>query len=126
LFSLRSTADRTTAIGLATQSVETARTLEWDRLAMAQFDHATRCNDLIPIDQAASVNETLLCAPGGDVDLDIPYWGTTGPYELRTYVTSIPGFSNARRATAVVTWTDRGDTREVRTSTVIAQVERGN
>ena len=127
LFSLRSAADRTTAIGLATQSVEAVRALPWEGLSLTPADHTPGvCGDLVDIDQAGTVEEIALCLPGGQVTDDLPYWGPTGPYELETYVTTIPGFGNARRATAVVTWTDRGDIREVRTSTVIAQVERGN
>ena len=124
LFSLRAAADRTTAIGIATQAVEAARAQPWESLGMDLTDHSTRCGETIAITQSGDVSETVLCVLGG-IENELPFWGPDGMYEVETYITEIPGFVNARRATAVVRFQDQGRDREVRSSTVIAQVERG-
>jgi Tfp pilus assembly protein PilV len=124
LFSLRAAADRTTAIGIATQAVESARAQPWEALGLDLTEHATLCGNSVAITQAGDVNETALCVPAG-IEAELPFWGPDGMYEVETYITEIPGFVNARRATAIVRFQDQGQGREVRNSTVIAQVERG-
>jgi Tfp pilus assembly protein PilV len=125
LFSLRSTADRTTAMGLATQAVEAGRLLPWDRLALDEDDLDPQCGTLADIDRVGGSSEPVVCSASGGVNASLPYWGQDGRYELETYVTSISGYSNARRVTAVVRWQDRGQTMEIRNSNVVAAVERG-
>lgn len=124
LWSLRGTADRTTAIGLATQAVEAGRSVPWDQLTLDENEFSAFCGDLVPIDDAGDIEEVIVCGAGGITDA-LPFWGPDGGYELETYVTSIPGFGNARRITAIVSWEDRGRERTVRTSNVVAQVDRG-
>lgn len=125
LFSLRSAADRTTAMGIATQTVEAGRALEWSSLLMDEDVHAGICGDPVAIDRDGTVTESVLCETDGAVADGLPFWGVDGPYEIETYVTAVPGYGNARRVTAVVTWEERGGSRELRTSTVVAQVARG-
>jgi hypothetical protein len=125
LFAVRDAADRTTAMGLATRAVEAARHVPWEDLALDSAAHSAECGTLVAIDAAGSLTEPVLCASAGGVGGTAPFWGAEGPYDVRSHVTSIPGFPNARRVTATVTWRDHGGPREVRTSTVIAQVDRG-
>jgi hypothetical protein len=125
LFSLRSTADRTTATGLATQAVEAGRQLPWAELALHAVELDPQCGTLADIDRVGGRSEPVVCSVAGGVTASLPFWGQDGPYELETYVTSIDGFVNARRVTSVVRWQDRGRTMEVRNSNVVAAVERG-
>jgi hypothetical protein len=125
LWALRATADRTTAIGLATQAVEAGRSVPWEQLVLDEDEFSALCGELVPIDEAGTIEEEVLCGPDGGVADGAPFWGPNGLYELETYVTAIPGFDNARRITAEVTWEERGRERTVRTSNVVAQVDRG-
>ncbi|MCC5949694.1 MAG: hypothetical protein JJT89_14680 [Nitriliruptoraceae bacterium] len=125
LFALRSTADRTTASGLATQTVEAARSIPWAELGMDEDEHDVRCPGTFTVDESGGLVEQTMCIVDGGVRDELPYWGTDGEYDIETHVTAIDGFGNARRVTAVVTWQERGATRELRTSTVVAQVQRG-
>jgi hypothetical protein len=125
LVSLRDATDRTTAIALATEVLEQSRQVPWDVLLLDATDHAPVCGDMIAIDDAGSVTEPAVCDAAGAVGAAAPYWGANGKYDLETYVTSIPNFPNARRVTTVVSWDQGTGPRTVRSSTVIAQVDRG-
>jgi Tfp pilus assembly protein PilV len=125
MFSLRASADRTTAIGIATQAVEAGRHVPWEELAMDGSLHAPRCGTTLTIDSNGAPSEPVLCATTGAVGTASPFWGANGAYDVETYVTAIDGFVNARRVTSVVTWTERGEQRQVRSSSVVAGVERG-
>ena len=125
LFTLRSAADRTTAMGLATQSVEAARTLNFEQLLMERAEHAEVCDNVFAVDPLDRLNETVVCGNGVAIADAFPFWWSDGRYTVETYVTAIDGYSNARRVTAVVQWTERAQDRELRTSTVVAEVGRG-
>jgi Tfp pilus assembly protein PilV len=125
LLSLRDSTDRTTAISLATQSLEAARQVPWEELQVRTADHSGRCGTLVAIDEPATFSESVVCHSGGAIRGVRPFWGTDGKYELRTFVTAIPNFPNARRVTTVVEWSHGTTTRSTRSSTVIAQVARG-
>ncbi len=124
LLSLRSAADRTTAVGVATQTVESARASEWGALLLAEDAHGGICDELVEIDRDGSITEIALCSPDGAIGGGPPFWGEVGAFDVQTYVTAVPGYGNARRVTAIVTWEERGVPREVRTSTVVAEVAR--
>ena len=124
LISIRAAADRTSAIGYATQAVEAARSEPWEVLGLDDTEHSSLCTSPVTIDEGETVSETVVCVTDG-IDEGMPFWGAEGPYVVETYVTAIPGFANARRVTAVVRFDDGAGTQEVRNSTVIAQVQRG-
>jgi hypothetical protein len=125
LMSLRDATDRTTAISLATQSLEASRQLPWESLYLDATAHPGRCGQMIVIADDASVTEPAVCLATGEVGAAAPFWGDIDGFEIETYVTAIQNFPNARRVTAVVEWDHGAQTRTVRSSTVIAQVSRG-
>ncbi|GGI07369.1 hypothetical protein [Egicoccus halophilus] len=125
LLSLRGSADRTTAVAIATEAVEASRQLPWHDLGLHQVTHAARCAQSFPVDVAGTLREPTLCLADGGVTDTLPFTGRNGDYEVETVVTTVPSYTNARRVTTVVRWEDRGRHREVRTSSVVAGVERG-
>jgi hypothetical protein len=125
LLSLRSSTDRTTAISLATQTLEASRQVPWPELALDETIFGATCGSNVPIDDAGTINEPVVCDTAGGIGSAPPFWGVDGKYDLETYTTSIPGFPNARRVTAVVSWDEGATERSYRSSTVIAQVDRG-
>lgn len=124
LFTLRSAADRTTAMGFATQSVEAARTLSWEQLLVDQNLPGAGCGSLLAVDPSGGLDETVLCGTEGAVQGSIPFWWSDSRYGVETYVTGIAGYDNARRVTAIVRWDEGDEQRELRTSTVVAEVGR--
>jgi Tfp pilus assembly protein PilV len=125
LLSLRSSTDRTTAISLATQSLEASRQVPWTELALDESIFGGTCGSTVAVDDAGSLIEPVICAADGALTSDPPFWGVDGKFDLETYSTAISGFPNARRVTSVVSWDEGSTPREYRASTVIAQVDRG-
>jgi hypothetical protein len=125
MLSVRSATDRTTAVSLATQSLDATRQIDWTQLSLDAGDFSGTCGANFTIDDGGAVVEPVVCAPDGAVADDLPFWGFDGAYELETFVTSVPGVPNARRVTALVSWNEGQTQREYRASTVIAQVDRG-
>lgn len=124
LWSLRATTDRTTAVSLATRAVEAARHLNYEELSLDAPALPDACA-ATTFDVTDDLTEDVRCSSTGGVGSDLPYWGADGVYEIETWVTEIDGFPNARRVTAVVAFDERGRRdHEVRTSTVIARVDR--
>jgi hypothetical protein len=125
LLSLRSATDRTTAISLATQSLEAARQVPWQQLALDSATFGATCGTNVDVDDAGTISEPVVCTADGALDGGIPFWGADGKYDLETYTTSIPSFPNARRVTTIVSWDEGATVRNYRASTVIAEVDRG-
>jgi hypothetical protein len=124
LLSVRSATDRTTAISLATQSLEAARQIEWTQLALEEATFTATCGTTVVVDDG-TLSEPVVCDLNGLVSDAQPFWGADGRYDLETYTTAVAGFPNARRVTSVVSWNEGSTPREYRASTVIAQVDRG-
>lgn len=126
LASLGDSRQRQQAVVLATRSLETARTYPYASLAMrtAETPETTWDPDgagALPAEQVVRTDTGSVTGASHQVTAG------AGSQTLRTYVTwyddpDVGGAQNAKRVTTVVGWTAAGGVREVRMSTLVADV----
>ncbi len=131
LRSLQSSRQRQTAVALATRSVESARTYGYTSLAMRSGTADVPGSPWDPDGTGSLAAEPVVATATGLVT-GTPHFvtpATVAQPRVATYVTwvddphsSMPSSSDAKRVTAVATWVNGGVTREVRISTLIADI----
>lgn len=125
---------RQQATALAAESLEVARSYDFDDLAMrdgdssvpspgAAFDPLEGAID--DLDPAGEGEDLLIDGDGAVRWQDGSPHLEEGTFELRTYVTEPDDHDGVLRVTALVEYTVPGGGREVRFSTFIADAERG-
>lgn len=120
LTSLYDSRQRDAATADASRALESVRALPYARLALPSGAGTTFDPDgsgPLPPENVHSAVDGLVTGH--------PYVHDPGPRAVRTYVTLPVGTGvRTRRVTAVVTWTHDGSQREVRHSTLVADVPR--
>lgn len=110
--SLRLSRDRQQATQTASAALEDVRDMAWDELVLAD----------VPAPPADFEGEPTVSDAGGP----LPHILVDGRFTTTTYVTWADAPTNTlKRVTAITSWEDRGSTREVRESTLVAIAERG-
>lgn len=109
--SLRLSRDRQQAVQTASAALEDVRNMNWDALVLADT----------PTPPATFETETVVSATGGPLSHVV----SDGRFTTTTYVTWANAAETLKRVTTITAWDDRGMTREVRESTLVAIAERG-
>lgn len=125
---LRVSRDRQNATQAASSSLESIRSLAYETVGLDVNDASwktapgvTTSGGTYFYDNDGIGSETVLAVPNGPV----AHLQQQGPLTVRTYVTWADTAKTQKRLTTVVTWIDRGVTRSVRQSTIIAEARRG-
>lgn len=115
--SLRLSRDRQQAVQTASAALEDVRSMRWTAVALAP----------IPAPPASFEGETTVVLPSTSPLTPVAHVVTSpdGRFTTTTYITWANAEKTLKRVTAITSWSDRGQRREVRESTLVAIAERG-